>query len=423
MLLGHSREARARQGLPSRPLARGAAEGSRAAPHDQAVPSGFDARPATTLCSTRPSTGPSPAPSSSSSPGTPTSHSPVATSAPSPGAAGSPLRPRRTDQGPGRGTRDRRERDRRRLRGGRRGGRRGGGSWEQGRDLSSLLREVAPGTAATARCRVEYVHRPRAADATRVIAVGERAPEEERVALAAAHSWSDRVAVKSRSTGSGRARAVGPETVFRRPPAAVDALLVVFAHQPLDGAAGRSDTLTPQPALDPADAIGPAGGGVNSTDLASSCHPARPPPLAQSRSGRQPPRIPPAHRLNPPPFRSPRSGAGQSPPRVAVVVPVARAGAARTDRRGQPCCRWRPFDVLLRRDGDAVLTDFGIAALDDGGFLTTIGELGRLPWVHGTGAGAGSEGRPGLRPVVSGRDPRHGPRRSVPVPRSRPYLS
>ncbi|MFK0106688.1 hypothetical protein [Streptomyces sp. NPDC091217] len=62
-----------------------------------------------------------------------------------------------------------------------------------------------------------------------------------------------------------------------------------------------------------------------------------------------------------------------------AVVPVARAGAARTDRRRQPCCRWRPFDVLLRRDGDAVLTDFGIAALDDDGFLTTVGELGRLP--------------------------------------------
>jgi serine/threonine protein kinase len=35
----------------------------------------------------------------------------------------------------------------------------------------------------------------------------------------------------------------------------------------------------------------------------------------------------------------------------------------------------KPANVLLRRDGDAVLTDFGIAALDDGEFLTTTGEL------------------------------------------------
>lgn len=35
----------------------------------------------------------------------------------------------------------------------------------------------------------------------------------------------------------------------------------------------------------------------------------------------------------------------------------------------------KPANVLLRQDGDAVLTDFGIAALDDGEFLTTTGEL------------------------------------------------
>ncbi|MFK0023112.1 serine/threonine-protein kinase [Streptomyces sp. NPDC090798] len=35
----------------------------------------------------------------------------------------------------------------------------------------------------------------------------------------------------------------------------------------------------------------------------------------------------------------------------------------------------KPANVLLRRDGSAVLTDFGIAALDDGEFLTTTGEL------------------------------------------------
>ena len=35
----------------------------------------------------------------------------------------------------------------------------------------------------------------------------------------------------------------------------------------------------------------------------------------------------------------------------------------------------KPANVLLRRDGSAVLTDFGIAALDDGEFLTTTGQL------------------------------------------------
>ncbi|EGX56663.1 serine/threonine protein kinase [Streptomyces zinciresistens K42] len=35
----------------------------------------------------------------------------------------------------------------------------------------------------------------------------------------------------------------------------------------------------------------------------------------------------------------------------------------------------KPANVLLRRSGDAVITDFGIAALDDGEFLTTTGEL------------------------------------------------
>ncbi|MDH6628798.1 serine/threonine protein kinase [Streptomyces sp. LBL] len=35
----------------------------------------------------------------------------------------------------------------------------------------------------------------------------------------------------------------------------------------------------------------------------------------------------------------------------------------------------KPANVLLRRDDNAILTDFGIAALDDGEFLTTTGEL------------------------------------------------
>lgn len=35
----------------------------------------------------------------------------------------------------------------------------------------------------------------------------------------------------------------------------------------------------------------------------------------------------------------------------------------------------KPANVLLRRDGSAVLTDFGIAALDDGEFLTSTGQV------------------------------------------------
>ncbi|MCX4766137.1 serine/threonine protein kinase [Streptomyces sp. NBC_01275] len=53
----------------------------------------------------------------------------------------------------------------------------------------------------------------------------------------------------------------------------------------------------------------------------------------------------------------------------------------------------KPANVLLRRDGNAVLTDFGIAALDDGEFLTTTGELvGSLEFMapeRVTGAEAG----------------------------------
>lgn len=53
----------------------------------------------------------------------------------------------------------------------------------------------------------------------------------------------------------------------------------------------------------------------------------------------------------------------------------------------------KPANVLLRRDDSAVLTDFGIAALDDGEFLTTTGELiGSLEFMapeRVTGAEAG----------------------------------
>lgn len=57
----------------------------------------------------------------------------------------------------------------------------------------------------------------------------------------------------------------------------------------------------------------------------------------------------------------------------------------------------KPANVLLRRDGSTVLTDFGIAALDDGDFLTSTGEfLGSLEFmaperVTGSEAGPASD--------------------------------
>ncbi|WP_326573491.1 serine/threonine protein kinase [Streptomyces sp. NBC_00481] len=78
----------------------------------------------------------------------------------------------------------------------------------------------------------------------------------------------------------------------------------------------------------------------------------------------------------------------------------------------------KPANVLLRRDGNAVLTDFGIAALDDGEFLTSTGQLvGSLEYMapeRVTGAESGpasdlwSLGAT-LATVCGGRSPFRGP--------------
>ncbi len=56
-----------------------------------------------------------------------------------------------------------------------------------GREFPAAVRAARPGTATTVICRVEYVHKLRSPhENARVLAVGERAPDEEWVALAAA---------------------------------------------------------------------------------------------------------------------------------------------------------------------------------------------------------------------------------------------
>lgn len=66
----------------------------------------------------------------------------------------------------------------------------------------------------------------------------------------------------------------------------------------------------------------------------------------------------------------------------------------------------KPASVLLRRDGNTVLTAFGIAALDEGDFLTDTGEfVDSLEYMA-------------PEPVVPGRDHRHGLWRPLSVPQA-----
>ncbi|MFD8383863.1 serine/threonine-protein kinase [Streptomyces sp. NPDC059679] len=67
---------------------------------------------------------------------------------------------------------------------------------------------------------------------------------------------------------------------------------------------------------------------------------------------------------------------GPLPPRRAAVLGLQMLGALEAVHAAGALHRdVKPANVLLRRDGSAVLTDFGIAILDDGEFLTSTGEL------------------------------------------------
>ncbi|MDD1063173.1 hypothetical protein NMG29_34150 [Streptomyces cocklensis] len=73
--------------------------------------------------------------------------------------------------------------------------------------------------------------------------------------MSATHSWSGRLAVKSRSTRSGGRGGGRLRDCRAAPPAADHALQTQLGHQPLDGAAGHLVALAPERAGDPAGPI------------------------------------------------------------------------------------------------------------------------------------------------------------------------